>query len=80
VFLCASRNVAVAAAQWDRNRPYPASLVHSRCSLDRAWNSRLMTVPFGIRSTWLKEGEQVAVSGVHTLKSAVLKATMQEEE
>jgi cobalt-zinc-cadmium efflux system membrane fusion protein len=28
----------------------------------------------------LKEGEQVAVSGVHTLKSAVLKATMQEEE
>jgi cobalt-zinc-cadmium efflux system membrane fusion protein len=28
----------------------------------------------------LKEGEQVVVSGVHTLKSAVLKATMQEEE
>lgn len=28
----------------------------------------------------LKEGEEVAVSGVHTLKSAVLKATMEEEE
>ena len=28
----------------------------------------------------LKDGEEVAVSGVHTLKSAVLKATMQEEE
>ncbi|HET7789137.1 MAG TPA: efflux RND transporter periplasmic adaptor subunit [Myxococcales bacterium] len=28
----------------------------------------------------LKDGEEVAVSGVHTLKSAVLKATMEEEE
>jgi cobalt-zinc-cadmium efflux system membrane fusion protein len=28
----------------------------------------------------LREGEEVAVSGVHTLKSAVLKATMEEEE
>lgn len=28
----------------------------------------------------LKEGEEVAVSGVHTLKSGVLKATMEEEE
>ena len=28
----------------------------------------------------LREGEEVVVSGVHTLKSAVLKSTMQEEE
>jgi cobalt-zinc-cadmium efflux system membrane fusion protein len=28
----------------------------------------------------LKEGEEVVVSGVHTLKSAVLKGSMQEEE
>jgi hypothetical protein len=28
----------------------------------------------------LKEGEEVVVSGVHTLKSSVLKSSMQEEE